>query len=134
MCVDVGGGKSYDLRSVEGGELLSAQALLPQALRVDFDEMTDFKCPISSSRGRRIEPHPRASWRNTFRKFGPRQEAVHCSPSSALCGQWGAGGRSGRPRQCGAAYGAGTCAAVNGASVAARGLTRSRSVRGGKSF
>ncbi len=35
-----------DLATVGRGELLSVQALLPQAATVDFDAVTEFKCPI----------------------------------------------------------------------------------------
>jgi proline iminopeptidase len=37
---------AHDLASVGRGELLSVQALLPQAAAVDFDNMTEFKCPV----------------------------------------------------------------------------------------
>lgn len=37
---------AHDLRSVGRGALISIQALLPQAAAVDFNNVTEFKCPI----------------------------------------------------------------------------------------
>jgi pimeloyl-ACP methyl ester carboxylesterase len=37
---------AHDLASVGRGALLSIQALLPQAAAVDFDNITEFKCPV----------------------------------------------------------------------------------------
>jgi pimeloyl-ACP methyl ester carboxylesterase len=37
---------AYDEKSTELGELTSVQLLLPQAAAVDFDSITQFKCPI----------------------------------------------------------------------------------------